>query len=375
MNEANRAKECLIADIALNRYIPFEFTVKEFFDYWLYYYKIEKKDISYHTYKSYHNILYNYMIPSLGAKTKLNNITINDLSDFINSIPYESVQDQALGLVRNIFRYACRNHFISYDPSINLYEVVGKHPDKRKKRNILCPVDKITQLLYVAKTDFPDLYIPLLLSVTLGTRISETIGIQYSDIDFTARVVYINKQLGRSLKEDDSEFLLSSQVPTKTLNGIRRIPVPDWVCDEIILCHAIYEHNKKNLPVFYDTGYVCCHCNGSPLHRGSVTRDFKTLLAVTETPDMHWHDLRHIYATTLKNNSVNMKAISSYLGHASPAFTEDVYISHTEEYIYDCTIMEEEWNSLRPKNETNEPAMEYIPFDSEDLKSLLDNTI
>lgn len=39
------------------------------------------------------------------------------------------------------------------------------------------------------------MYLPLLLSLTLGTRISETIGIRYSDIDFTSYTVYIETQL------------------------------------------------------------------------------------------------------------------------------------------------------------------------------------
>ena len=42
-------------------------------------------------------------------------------------------------------------------------------------------------------------------------------------------------------------------------------------------------------------------------------------------PPIHWHDLRHMYASVLKNNAVNMKAISEFLGHASPDFTEEVW--------------------------------------------------
>ena len=37
-----------------------------------------------------------------------------------------------------------------------------------------------------------------------------------------------------------------------------------------------------------------------------------------------------------------MKAISEFLGHASPDFTEEVYV-YQEEIAYDCTMLEEVW--------------------------------
>lgn len=65
------------------------------------------------------------------------------------------------------------------------------------------------------------MYMPLLLSLTLGTRISETMGIKFKDIDFSAQVVYISRQLGRAMEEEDAAFLVSSPLETKTTNGIR----------------------------------------------------------------------------------------------------------------------------------------------------------
>ena len=87
-------------------------------------------------------------------------------------------------------------------------------------------------------------------------------------------------------------------------------------------------------------------------------------------PPMHWHDLRHVYATVLKNNSVNMKAISEYLGHYSPDFTDEVYI-HQEEVIYDCSSLSEEWECMDLGREKPCGDVCTIPFGSEDLSALL----
>lgn len=47
------------------------------------------------------------------------------------------------------------------------------------------------------------------------------------------------------------------------------------------------------------------------------------------------HNLRHIYATVLKENDISLKAISVCMGHNGTGITKDVYINLPEE-IYDC---------------------------------------
>ena len=93
---------------------------------------------------------------------------------------------------------------------------------------------------------------PLLLSLTLGTRISETIGIIFKDIDFSDTSRIYQAPLGRAMEEEDAAFLVSSPLETKTTNGIRSIPLPEWVIDEIYVYRARYEINKKNITDFYD---------------------------------------------------------------------------------------------------------------------------
>ena len=82
-----------------------------------------------------------------------------------------------------------------------------------------------------------------------------------------------------------------------------------------------------------------------------------------------WHDIRHMYASTLKNNSVNMKAIAEFLGHSTPDFTDEVYVHH-EEIAYDCSMLEDVWKEIRPDNaKDKEICMLHIPFTNEDYAS------
>ncbi len=367
--EAIKAKEILIAELVKNEYIPFEYTVKEVFDYWFYDYMIEQKRIRYNTYQVYRNVLYNYLLPSLGEKRKLKAVTIEDLETAIRNIPYVTVKKKSTQITRQIFDFACQNRYITFNPSIAAMQNLQKEIPASQKRNVApYTVAQIRQLLYQCRQNFQDMYIPLLLSLTAGTRISETIGIKYSDIDFTSNTIYIDRQLGRSLKNEANTKLITQQLETKTPNGIRSIPIPDWVADELIVRRAWYERQKLFVPNFCEMDYICCHCDGTPFHRKSFSDDFHKLTCMCGLPPIHWHDLRHMYASVLKNNAVNMKAISEFLGHASPDFTEEVYV-YQEEIAYDCTILEEVWENIRPESGAKLEQDElFVPLTDEDYE-------
>ena len=73
------------------------------------------------------------------------------------------------------------------------------------------------------------MYMPLLLALCIGTRISESIAIKYADIDFTAGTIYIRRQIGHKLvvydsdditDEPESNFSDVTTTTTKTQRGI-----------------------------------------------------------------------------------------------------------------------------------------------------------
>ena len=241
---------------------------------------------------------------------------------------------------------------------------------KKEKRNIPpYTIEQLGHMLLTCKEYFYDMYMPLLLSLTIGSRISETIGIKYTDVDFSSKKIYIYRQLGRNINESGNKSLVTQPLETKTPNGVREIPITDWIIDEIIAKRAWYTKQKKKIADFHDYEYICCHCDGRPFNRQDFLDDFKSLLIMCGLPSIHWHDLRHFYATKLKNHEINMKAISEYMGHHSADFTKNVYI-YTEDAIYDCTILYKIWEETRPDIDDNRTDI-YIPFTDEYYYSLL----
>ena len=75
---------------------------------------------------------------------------------------------------------------------------------------------------------------------------------------------------------------------------------------------------------------------GGPIRTSHfVRRHFKPLLKSAELPTIRLYDLRHTAATISLAAGVSPKVISEQLGHASVAFTLDVY-AHVLPHMQDA---------------------------------------
>ena len=71
-----------------------------------------------------------------------------------------------------------------------------------------------------------------------------------------------------------------------------------------------------------------------------------------------------------------MKAISIYMGHSNPEFTDEIYTYH-EETAYDCSSISEVWEEIRPKQDSelssDSPSDGFsIPFEGDFMKEFLE---
>lgn len=80
--------------------------------------------------------------------------------------------------------------------------------------------------------------------------------------------------------------------------------------------------NDDNLVFTDETGTHLCH--------PTVWSNFKRRVSAIGCPDLRFHDLRHSYATISLENGDDIKTVSENLGHATVAFTLDVYGHVTE---------------------------------------------
>ena len=77
--------------------------------------------------------------------------------------------------------------------------------------------------------------------------------------------------------------------------------------------------------VFNDQGLVFPGPLGGLLDPSVVTRNFKKLARKAGHPGIRLHDLRHAHAAGLIKAGVHPRVVQDRLGHASAAFTMQVY--------------------------------------------------
>ena len=78
-------------------------------------------------------------------------------------------------------------------------------------------------------------------------------------------------------------------------------------------------------PAYQDSGLVVTREDGSLVHPDRFTQMFDKHVKNSGLPRIRLHDLRHTHATLALAAGVHPKVVSDRLGHATVAFTLDVY--------------------------------------------------
>ena len=74
---------------------------------------------------------------------------------------------------------------------------------------------------------------------------------------------------------------------------------------------------------------------GNHLTKPTLYRAFKKAAAAIGRPDARFHDLRHSYAVAAIRSGDDIKTVQGNLGHATAAFTLDVYGHVTDQMKQD----------------------------------------
>jgi integrase len=74
-----------------------------------------------------------------------------------------------------------------------------------------------------------------------------------------------------------------------------------------------------------DSGRVFTQENGAQLHPERISALFRRLVAAAALPPIPLHGLRHTYASLALAKGVSPAIVSRRLGHATVAFTLDIY--------------------------------------------------
>ena len=294
-----------------------QFTLSEWLRYWLDNYgKVYLRSSSLTNYTGFLN---NQITNDPISTIKLSKLTTNDLQQFYNRmsesgrVQRKESQNKPKGLsaksVRNIHCFishamnrAIDEKLISENPTSRCIL-----PKKEQKEIEILPLTDLQKFFEEAKNSgvFELYYTEL----ATGLRRGELLGLKWTDIDFNANSIYIQRQITRT----DGEV---KESPLKTKNAYRQIIVPPEVSE-------ILKQKKEREDGFSE--YVFSSPTGGPISPDSVLKMLHRVLKRAGLEKVRFHALRHTFATMALQNGVDVKTLSGLLGHYSAGFTLDTY--------------------------------------------------
>lgn len=159
------------------------------------------------------------------------------------------------------------------------------------------------------------------LALTTGLRRGELLGLEWSDIDFEEGTLEVNRAsqslpgLGTFTKEPKTEESQRKvSLPASTLQLLKEYR-REWL-----------EHRMKVGDLWQGSNRLWTTWDGRPVHAQTPSKWFTKFLERHGLPHMPFHGLRHTSATLLIRQGIDVRAVSSRLGHSRTSTTLDVYV-------------------------------------------------
>lgn len=298
---------------------PTKLTVGQWLDIWADEYLGGVKP---YTVASYKGQIRNHIKPALGA-VKLEALNPHNIQKFYNDLGHPHGKNPGLspksiknvhGVFHKALQQAVAVGYIRYNPAdaCILPRIVKKD---------LHPLDEEQSKAFLRALKghrYETLY-----TVTLftGMREGEVLGLKWDCVDFDKGVILITKQLQREKKKGGA-YIFATLKNDKS----RTITPAPWVM-QLLRAHRGQQSAQclQAGEVWEDSGLVFTDEVGHHLAIHTVYKDFKKIVASIGCPDVRFHDLRHSYAVAAIRSGDDIKTVQGNLGHATAAFTLDVY--------------------------------------------------
>ena len=326
---AQKLKE-LTAALDAGTYIaPNKTTVGQWLDTWQaeYFGAVKLSTVS-----SYQATIKNHIKPGLGA-IKLESLTTQDIQEFYNSRlkgdeKRESLSPKTVknihGVLHKALHQAMLNGLIRNNPSDACVL-----PKATKKKVKPLNEEQIAALLKALKGHkYENL---ILTALFTGLREGEVCGLQWDCVNLESGAILVDKQLQsirKSVRGDRDKYAL---VPTK--NGKERyLTVAPFVVELLKKEKAKQDSNRQLFDGGYeDSGLVFTDEIGRRITPQAAYRAFKLVVTELGFETARFHDLRHSFAVASLRSGDDVKTVQENLGHATSAFTLDVYGHVTEQ--------------------------------------------
>jgi len=285
----------------------------EYLEQWL---EVTKQSLRPKTWKQYSQIARQHILPGLG------NIRLRDLRpDHVQSL-YAAKQKagtsaSTVRLIHAVLHKALAQALKWGLVTRNVSDAVNKPKPRREEMKVL-DADQARALLKAAEGERLEALYHV--AVTTGLRQGELLGLRWSDLDWDAGRLQVQRQLQRI----SGQGLVFNE--PKSSAGRRLVKLGPTVLEKLREHHQRQEQERLFAgDRWHEHDLIFPSTIGTPLEPRNLLRDFKGLLQSAGLPEIRFHDLRHTAATLMLQKDVHPKVVQERLGHSSITLTLDTY--------------------------------------------------
>lgn len=279
---------------------------------WKIHLDLEGKNYAPNTLKDYTALFNGHIAPDLG-KMPIQDINYIVLQHFFTE--HEESSHERLNkmkvVINKCFQTALKGGLVSHNPTSDIKvggwvsekkdEYISPDQFKQLEERVMCS----NRLSFF---QIENRLMILRLGYYLGLRIGEILGLKFSDIDWAARTISIQRQVTGS----GGRSLLTDRLKTKASRA------------ELPICDKLYDYLEdwREMSPFE---FVICTDGGQILPRRTVENYFNRI------PGFHLHMLRHSFCTNLYLAGVDQITASSLSRHGSVEVLNNIYVHPQDE--------------------------------------------
>ena len=260
------------------------------------------------TYQAYENVVTRHIAPRIGG-LYLHELTAASIVEFLNALRESGLADST---VASIFRILSAGLAFAQEEGL-----LPKNPCKKVK---LQSTETPTQRVLSVKEQenlrkaASDADIPTLLGLYAGMRVGEVCALKWEDIDWDEATVTIRRTAQRLRCSGAGGKTVVMIGAPKSRKSHRTIPLPKFILKLL----AQYRETCPASDFIFGK-------QGKPAEARTIQRRLQRLAMKLGISGVHFHALRHSFATRLMELGTDVKTVSELLGHGSAKTTLDIY--------------------------------------------------
>lgn len=284
-----------------------EMTVKELANDYL---TVKARLLKESTVANYRMKLEKHILPAFG-NIAVSDVKAQNVYAFMEKLRNDGLSERYIAdnivLVRSLLRYAgCTYGVRNHSDRIIM-------PKRGKPEVAILSENEQKKLLKYIRDHETLSTLGVAVSLCTGIRIGELCALQWRDIDLEKRTLTVRKTIQRIQNNDGNKRTRLIITEPKSRSSVRTIPIPKCLI-------AFLRKFSGN-----DGEYILSG-SSKPVEPRTMQNRFARILKNADLPSVHFHSLRHAFATRCVSLGFDVKTLSEILGHSSVELTLNRYV-------------------------------------------------